>query len=190
VSPSAACSPVRGLHAPTSGSRSLAGVCGLRSATTCVPPPPRQPLLICNFYYCYFVFVLLFLFSGLGFRLPTPVEIDLVVVSFIFGFPSSVTVLLRLLAVFVQQQLSFNGCCFYWLGLFEPFCHFIPLHAVLEKARLICDFSGIIGDNHCLLLLCTCVLLPFLLWFSWYGEPTPFFFFRISNFFFLSDQEW
>jgi len=49
------------------------------------------------------VSVLLYLFSSLGFRLPVPVEIDLVVKSFVFWFPSFVTVLLRLMIVFVQQ---------------------------------------------------------------------------------------
>jgi hypothetical protein len=47
------------------------------------------------------VSVLFYLFYGLGFRLPVPVKIDLVVESFVFRFPSSVTVLLQLMAMFV-----------------------------------------------------------------------------------------
>jgi hypothetical protein len=67
------------------------------------------------------VSVLLYLFSGLSFRLHVSVLIDLVVESFVFYFPYFVNVLLRLMAVFVQQQPSSGSCWFYWLRLFEPF---------------------------------------------------------------------
>jgi len=103
------CSPVSsasGIVIGVSISRLLTDLCGSRPTASCVPPPPQQPPLICIFYYCYFVSVLWYLFFGVGFRLAVPVEIDLVVESFVYGFPSSVTVLLQLMVVFVQQQPS------------------------------------------------------------------------------------
>jgi hypothetical protein len=49
---------------------SLVGTCGSRLAATLLPPPPRQPPLICNVVSYYFVSVTLFLISGFSFRLP------------------------------------------------------------------------------------------------------------------------
>jgi hypothetical protein len=96
----------------------------------------------------------------------------------LFGvFLVCVTFLQRFLAVFDL-----------WLWLFEPFCHLKSLLATLGKTRLVCDSSGIIGDNHCLLLLCVCfVWLLFPLGNSFFvvvgfivGEP-PFFVCRGSS---------
>jgi hypothetical protein len=62
-------------------------------------------LFFCCFLSLLSVF-LLFVFCGLG------------------CFRSSTAIPLRSLAVFPQQQSSLGGCCFSWLGLFEPFCLF------------------------------------------------------------------
>jgi hypothetical protein len=76
--------------------------------------------------------------------------------GFICVFSSYATVLLRFMAVLVL-----------WFGLFEPFCHLKPLCAAIVEAWLVCDSLGVMGDNHCLLLLvCFCVWLPFLFEFS------------------------
>jgi hypothetical protein len=69
----------------------------------------------------------------------------------VFGFicvsSGCAIVLLRFMAVLIL-----------WLGLFEPFHHLKPLCAALGEARLVCDSSRVMGDNHCLLLLvCFCV---------------------------------
>jgi hypothetical protein len=97
--------------------------------------------------FCTFVCVLLVLFCGL---------------SFVIGFRSSPTNPLRSLAVVLLQQPSPGGCCFYWLGLFESFCHLKPPCAAPGKAWLVYGFSEIIDAYHCLLLLvCVCILLPF-----------------------------
>jgi hypothetical protein len=76
-----------------------------------------------------------------------------------------------------------------WLRLFEPFCHLKPLYTALRKARLVYDSSGIIGDYHCLLLLCACdVLLPVSLELSCFvvgfivGKSTISLFVRSSTF--------
>lgn len=112
----------------------------------------------------------------------------LTVFGFICVFSGCAAVLLWFMAVLVL-----------WLGLFEPFCHLKPLRAALGKAQLVCDSSGVMGDNHCLLLLvCFCVWLPFLLEFSWFccsfwincWGAHPFFVCRILNFFFHWDQKW
>jgi hypothetical protein len=49
---------------------SLVGMCGSRLAATLLPPPLRQPSLICSVVSYYFVSVMLFLIFGFSFRLP------------------------------------------------------------------------------------------------------------------------
>jgi hypothetical protein len=112
--------------------------------------------------FCNFVCVLLVLLCGLGYNLPVPLKAVLLVEIIVAGFRFSPTVPLRSLAVVLLQQPSLGDCCFYWLGLFESFCHFKPPSAALGKARLVYDFSGIIDDYHCLLFsVCVCVCCLF-----------------------------
>jgi hypothetical protein len=116
--------------------------------------------------FCNYVCVLLFLLCGLGYNLLVPLKADQLVEIIVTGFCSSPTDLLQSLAVVLQQQPSPGGYCFYWLGLFEPFCHLKQLCAAPGKARLVYDSFGIIDDYHCLMLpVCVCILLPFSLWF-------------------------
>jgi hypothetical protein len=107
--------------------------------------------------FCFFVCVLLVLLRGLGYNLSIPLKVVLLVEIIVVGFRSSPSVPLRSLAMVLLQQPSLGGCCFYWLGLFEYFCHFIPPSVALGKVRLVYDFSGIIDDYHCLLFfVCVC----------------------------------
>jgi hypothetical protein len=117
-----------------------------------------------------FSVILLVLLCSLGYNLPVPLKAGLLVEIIVVGFRSSPTNHLRSLAVVFQQQPSpkGDGCCFYWSGLFESFCHFKPPSAAPKKAQLVYDFSGIIDDYHCLLLpACVCFLLAFPSWFGW-----------------------
>jgi hypothetical protein len=112
--------------------------------------------------FCTFVCVLLVLLCGLGNNLRVPSQAGLLVEIIVFGFRSSPIDPLQSLAVVLLQQPSPGGYCFYWLELFESFCHFNPPSAAPGKTRLVYDFSENIDDYHCLLLpICVCILLLF-----------------------------